>query len=124
MELDESSETASPVISWPFPRPPFPSCLAGFSSIPPQPGRATGSIEGAVIPQLVVNDLVTWVGEKILPVQGPVVCSKARDLLKIRAPWAELATNLELCSAGDAALATALTTIDGPGPERVDTTTW
>jgi hypothetical protein len=66
-----------------------------------------------VIAQLVVNDLVTWVGEKILPVQGPVVCSKARDLLKIRAPWAELATNLELCSAGDAALATALTTGEG-----------
>jgi hypothetical protein len=66
-----------------------------------------------VIAPLVVNDLVTWVGEKILPVQGPVVCSKARDLLKIRAPWAELATNLELCSAGNAALATALTTGEG-----------
>jgi hypothetical protein len=66
-----------------------------------------------VIAQLLVNDLVTWVGEKILPVQVPAVCSKARDLLKTRAPWAELATNLELCSAGDAALATALTTGEG-----------
>ena len=66
-----------------------------------------------MIPQLVVNDLVTWAGENILPVQGPVVCSKARDLLKIRSPWAELSTNPELRSAGDAALATALTTGEG-----------
>ena len=70
-----------------------------------------------MIPQLVVNDLVTWVCEKTLPVQGPAVCSKARDLLKIRSPWAELATNLELRSAGDAALATALTT--GKGMEAM-----
>lgn len=70
-----------------------------------------------MIPQFVVNDLVTWVGEKILPLQCPAVCSKARDLLRIRSPWAGLATNLELRSAGDAALATALT--QGEGMEAV-----
>lgn len=66
-----------------------------------------------MIPQLVINDVVTWVGETIHPVPGPAVCSKVRDLLKIRSPRAGLPTNLELRSTGDAALATALSTGEG-----------
>ena len=66
-----------------------------------------------MIPQFVINDLVTGVWENLLRVQGPAVCSKVLDLLKIRSPWAGLPTNLELRSAGDAALATALTTSEG-----------
>jgi hypothetical protein len=66
-----------------------------------------------VSPQFVINDLVTGVWENRLRVPGPAVCSKVLDLLKIRSPWAGLPTNLELCSAGDAALATALTTGEG-----------
>jgi hypothetical protein len=66
-----------------------------------------------VIPQFVINDLVTWVGENLLLAQGPAVCSKVLDLLKIRSPWAGLPANLELHSAEDAALATALTTRTG-----------
>jgi hypothetical protein len=67
-----------------------------------------------VIPPFVINDLVTWVGENLLRVQGPVVCSKVLDLRKIRSPWAAgLPANLELRSADDAAVATALTTREG-----------
>lgn len=61
-------------------------------------------------PQFVINDLVTGVWENHLRVQGAAVCSKVRDLLQIRSPWAGLATNLEVRSAGDTALATALRT--------------
>jgi hypothetical protein len=66
-----------------------------------------------VIPQFVINDLVTRVGENLLRVHGPAVCSKVLDLLKIRSPWAGLSTNLELRSVDDAARATALTTREG-----------
>lgn len=66
-----------------------------------------------MIPQFAINDRVTGVGEMIPPVQGSAVCSQVRDLLKIRSPWAGLPTNLELRSAGDTALATALTTSEG-----------
>lgn len=66
-----------------------------------------------MIPQFVINDLVTFVGETILPSQGAAVCSKVRDLLKIRSPWAGLPTNLGLRSTGDTALATALPTGEG-----------
>ncbi|HEY6373035.1 MAG TPA: hypothetical protein VIX91_08555 [Candidatus Acidoferrum sp.] len=66
-----------------------------------------------MIPQFVINDLVTWVGENLLWVRGPVVCSKVLDLRKIRSPWAGLPANLELRSADDAAVATALTTLEG-----------
>ena len=66
-----------------------------------------------MISQFVINDLVTWVGENRLRVQGPAVCSKVLDLLKVRSPWAGLPTNLELRSADHAALATALTTREG-----------
>ena len=52
-------------------------------------------------------------GENLLRVDGPAVCSKVLKLLKIRSPWAGLATNLELRSADDAARATALTTREG-----------
>ena len=84
-----------------------------FSSIVTQPGRATRWVEGAVIPRFAVNDLVTGVEEMILPLQSAAVCSQARDLLKIRSPLAGLATNLEQCSTGDTALATALPTGEG-----------
>jgi hypothetical protein len=66
-----------------------------------------------VIPQCVINDLVTGVGENLLRVHGPAVCSKVLDLLKIRSSWAGLPANLEIRSADDAALATALTTCEG-----------
>jgi hypothetical protein len=66
-----------------------------------------------VIPQFVINDLVTWVGETLLLVQSPAVCSKVLDLLKTRSPWARLSANLELHSTEDAALATALSTRTG-----------
>jgi hypothetical protein len=66
-----------------------------------------------VSPQFVVNDLVTRVWENHLRVQGPAVCSKVLDLLKIRWPWAGLPTNLELRSADDAALTTAPTPREG-----------
>jgi hypothetical protein len=66
-----------------------------------------------MIVELVNNYLVTWVWENPLRVQGPAVCSKVLDLLKIRSPGAGLAANLELCSADDAALATELTTREG-----------
>ena len=66
-----------------------------------------------MIPQFVINDLVTWVGENLLLVQSPAVCSKVLDLLKIRSPWAGLSANLELHSAEDAAPATALSTRTG-----------
>ena len=98
---------------WPCARPPFPSCLAGSRSIPTQPGRATQRIKGAVIPQLVINDLVTGVWESRLRVQDPALCSKVPDLLKIRSPWAAFPTNLGLGCADHAALATALTTSEG-----------
>jgi hypothetical protein len=63
-----------------------------------------------MIIEFVNNYLVTWVWENPLRVQGPAVCSKVLDLLKIQSPGAGLAANLELCSADDAALATELTT--------------
>jgi hypothetical protein len=67
-----------------------------------------------VIPQFVINDLVTWVGENLLWVQGPIVCSKVLDLRKIGSPWAAgLPANFELRSADDAAVAAALTTLEG-----------
>jgi hypothetical protein len=66
-----------------------------------------------VIPQFVINDLVTRVGENLLRVHGPVLCSKVLDLVKIRSSWAGLPANLEIRSADDAALATALTTREG-----------
>jgi hypothetical protein len=66
-----------------------------------------------VIPQCVINDLVTGVGGNLLRVHGPAVCSKVLDLLKIRSSWAGLPANLEIRSADDAALATALTTCEG-----------
>ncbi|MFZ2003414.1 MAG: hypothetical protein WAU73_28900 [Candidatus Sulfotelmatobacter sp.] len=66
-----------------------------------------------MIPQCVINDLVTGVGEDLLRVHGPAVCSKVLDLLKIRSSWAGLPANLEIRSADDAALATALTTCEG-----------
>lgn len=66
-----------------------------------------------MIPQCVINDLVTGVGENLLRVHGPAVCSKVLDLLKIRSSWAGLSANLEIRSADDAALATALTTCEG-----------
>ena len=113
VELDESFQAESRVIVWPRGRPPFPSCLAGSSPIPTQPGRATQRIERAVSPQYVINDLVTGVWENRLRVQGPAVCSKVLDVLKIRSPWAGLPTNLELHSADDAALATTLTPGEG-----------
>lgn len=113
MELDESSQAGSSVIVRPRARPPFPSCLAGSSSIPTQPGRATPRIERAVSPQSVINDLVTGVWENRLRVQGPAVCSQVLGLLKIRSPWAALPTNLELRSADDAALTTTLTPREG-----------
>ena len=113
VELDESSQARSPVIFWPCARPPFSCCLAGSRSIPTQPGRATQRIEGAVIPQLVIHDLVTGVWESRLRVQDPAVCSKVPDLFKIRSPWAAFPTNLGLGCADHAALATALTTSEG-----------
>ena len=113
MELDESSQAGSSVIVWLRARPPFPSCLAGSSSIPTQPGRAAQRIERAVSPQSVVNDLVTGVWENRLRVQDPAVCSQVQGLLKIRSPWAALPANLELRSAGDAALATRLMPREG-----------
>ena len=64
-------------------------------------------------PQFVINDLVTGVWERIPSVQSSAVCSNVLDLLKIRSPWAELPTNLELGSTGSAALATALTRGEG-----------
>ena len=64
-------------------------------------------------PHFVINDLVTGVWENRLRVQGPAVCSKVLDLLKIRSPWAGLPTNLELRSADDAALAPTLTPGEG-----------
>ena len=67
----------------------------------------------AMIIEFVNNYLVTWVGENLLRVQGPVVCSKVLDLRKIRSPWAGLPANLEVRSADDAAVATALTTREG-----------
>ena len=67
----------------------------------------------AMIIEFVNNYLVTWVWENPLRVQGPAVCSKLLDLLKIRSPGAGLAANLESCSADDAALATELTTREG-----------
>jgi len=66
-----------------------------------------------VIPQCVINDLVTRVEENLLRVHGPAVCSKVLDLLKIRSSWAGLPANLEIRSADDAALATAWTTGEG-----------
>lgn len=113
VELDESSHAGTPIVFWPCASPSFPSCLAGSGSLPTQPGRATPRIEGVVISQLAINDLVTGVGETVLPIQGSAVCSKVRDRLKLQLPWAGLATNLELSSAGDTALATALTTGEG-----------
>lgn len=113
VELDESSQARNPVIFWPCARSPFASCLAGSRSIPTQPGRAAQRIDGAVIPQFVINDLVTGVWESRLRVQNPAVCSKVPDLLKIRSPWAALPTNLGLRCADHAALATALTTREG-----------
>ncbi len=109
MELDESSQAGSFFPIWPRARPPFSSCLAGSSSIPSRPGRATPRIEGAVSPQFVINDLVTGVWENQLRVQGAAVCSKVLDLLKIRSPRAGLPTNFELRSADNAALTTTLT---------------
>jgi hypothetical protein len=113
MELDESSQSGSFFPIWPRARPPFPSCLAGSSSIPSQPGRATQRIERAVSPQFVINDLVTGVWENHLRVQGAAVCSQVLDLLKIRSPRAGLPTNLELRSADNAALTTTLTPREG-----------
>jgi hypothetical protein len=110
VELDESSQAGRSVIVWTRARPPFPSCLAGYSSIPREPGRATQRIERAVSLQSVINDLVTGVWENRPRVQDPAVCSQVLGLLKIRSPWAGLPTNLALRSAGDTALATALTT--------------
>lgn len=66
-----------------------------------------------MITQFVINDLVTWGGEKMLLVPSPTVCSKARDLFKIWSLWAGLPTDLEPRSAGDVALATVLTTGEG-----------
>lgn len=66
-----------------------------------------------MIPQFVINDLVTQVGENLLRLHGPALCSKVLDLLKIRSSWAGLPANLEIRSADDAALATALTTREG-----------
>jgi hypothetical protein len=66
-----------------------------------------------VIPQFVINDLVTRFGENLLRVHGPVLCSKVLDLVKIRSSWAGLPANLEIRYADDAALATALTTREG-----------
>jgi hypothetical protein len=66
-----------------------------------------------VIPQFVISDLVTRVGKNLLRVHGPAVCSKVLDLLKIRSSWAGLPASLEISSADDVALATALTTREG-----------
>lgn len=66
-----------------------------------------------MIPQFVISDLVTRVGENLLRGHGPAVCSKVLDLLKIRSSWAGLPANLEIRSADDVALATALTTREG-----------
>jgi hypothetical protein len=60
--------------------------------------------------QFVINDLVTGALENQLRVQGPDVCSKVLDLLKIRSPRVGLPTNLEPRSADNAAaLTTTLT---------------
>lgn len=66
-----------------------------------------------MIPQCVINDLVTGVGKNLRRVHGPAVCSKVLDLLKIRSSWAGLPASLEIRSADGAALATALTTCEG-----------